>query len=268
MIYSYDSFLRTEIDRVDQFAAYPLWLAKYTSVRPTTVPGTWKGWKIWQHTSSGKVPGITGRVDLNHFNGSYSELLSFASGKVHAGVAQSRVQKHEVTRVYGRVDRDFAGQWILRQAKTKKGWKTASKQRVSSTGRYSFPVKLTSSTKQEHRIVLQATTPYARIRSNAVTVRTVKPWIKTTFSDPTVKRRVVTRLRGTVSSFYAGEWVYRQKLVGGRWKTMSSMRVSSTGRYDFAMGSTTRGKHSYRVVLRATKPNALATSRTVTLRVR
>jgi lysozyme len=27
------------------------------------------GWSFWQYTSSGSVPGITGRVDLDRFNG-------------------------------------------------------------------------------------------------------------------------------------------------------------------------------------------------------
>ena len=27
------------------------------------------GWTFWQYTSSGTVPGISGRVDLNRYNG-------------------------------------------------------------------------------------------------------------------------------------------------------------------------------------------------------
>ena len=36
------------------------------------VPGAnWagKGWTFWQYTSSGSVPGIAGRVDLDRYNG-------------------------------------------------------------------------------------------------------------------------------------------------------------------------------------------------------
>lgn len=60
------------------FAEYPLWTPDYSDPRCPGVPKGWANWKIWQHTSSGVVPGITGRVDMNYFNGSEAELRSFA----------------------------------------------------------------------------------------------------------------------------------------------------------------------------------------------
>lgn len=41
----------------------PLWLAAYRDKAPDV------SWAFWQHTSSGKVPGIKGNVDLNWFRG-------------------------------------------------------------------------------------------------------------------------------------------------------------------------------------------------------
>ena len=32
-------------------------------------------WKFWQHTDAGKLPGITGNVDLDIYNGSYYDLM-------------------------------------------------------------------------------------------------------------------------------------------------------------------------------------------------
>ena len=52
------------------FNSYPYWIAHYyvDSVR-------YQGdWKFWQHTDVGTLPGIDGKVDLNIFNGSLSEL--------------------------------------------------------------------------------------------------------------------------------------------------------------------------------------------------
>lgn len=49
-----------------------LWAAHWTSLPSPTVPGgNWGGygWTFWQYTSSGSVPGITGSVDLNRYNG-------------------------------------------------------------------------------------------------------------------------------------------------------------------------------------------------------
>jgi GH25 family lysozyme M1 (1,4-beta-N-acetylmuramidase) len=50
-----------------------LWVAHWTTASDPTVPGgAWgaNGWTFWQYTSSGVVPGIAGRVDLNRYNGS------------------------------------------------------------------------------------------------------------------------------------------------------------------------------------------------------
>ena len=52
------------------FDSYPYWIAHYyvDSVR-------YQGeWKFWQHTDVGTLPGIEDKVDLNIFNGSFSDL--------------------------------------------------------------------------------------------------------------------------------------------------------------------------------------------------
>jgi GH25 family lysozyme M1 (1,4-beta-N-acetylmuramidase) len=49
-------------------AGHKLWVAEWGVRKPTVLPASrWagKGWAVWQYTSSGAVPGITGRVDLN-----------------------------------------------------------------------------------------------------------------------------------------------------------------------------------------------------------
>lgn len=47
----------------------PLWFAHYTSGLTPYYPRDWTDWLIWQYSSSGKVPGIYGNVDLNRWNG-------------------------------------------------------------------------------------------------------------------------------------------------------------------------------------------------------
>ncbi len=34
---------------------------------------------MWQYTSTGRVPGVAGNVDRNHFNGSRARLLALAN---------------------------------------------------------------------------------------------------------------------------------------------------------------------------------------------
>jgi GH25 family lysozyme M1 (1,4-beta-N-acetylmuramidase) len=63
-------------------AKYNLWIAApYTSCDPTIPPNTgiWSGrWDFWQYCWTGKVPGITGDVDLDIFNGDQYQLSNFA----------------------------------------------------------------------------------------------------------------------------------------------------------------------------------------------
>jgi lysozyme len=56
-----------------QFAAHPLWVAHYEVDCPT-VPLGWERWTFWQHSSDGRVAGVSGPVDLNLFAGSLREL--------------------------------------------------------------------------------------------------------------------------------------------------------------------------------------------------
>ncbi len=56
-----------------------LWVAHWTTASGPTLPGgAWGGgtWTFWQYTSDGSVPGISGRVDLNRYNGTdFSAVL-------------------------------------------------------------------------------------------------------------------------------------------------------------------------------------------------
>lgn len=49
------------------------WRAEYGNAAPS-VPPTWSTWTMWQYTESGSVPGISGAVDRDTFNGSTAGL--------------------------------------------------------------------------------------------------------------------------------------------------------------------------------------------------
>lgn len=60
-----------------------IWIAHWSGGLPATIPaGNWggAGWTFWQYTSSGVVPGITGRVDLNRYNGLDLSPVLLANG--------------------------------------------------------------------------------------------------------------------------------------------------------------------------------------------
>jgi lysozyme len=66
-----DAWLLDEFE--DAQALGPLWVAHYGAAQPAI--GTWPKWTFWQHTASGQIPGITGAVDLDWFNGTEDDLL-------------------------------------------------------------------------------------------------------------------------------------------------------------------------------------------------
>ncbi len=76
IIYTTPKFWSTHMVDTDWFAknGYSvLWIAHWTASSEPWIPaGGWggNGWSFWQHSSTGTVPGISGDVDLDRFNGS------------------------------------------------------------------------------------------------------------------------------------------------------------------------------------------------------
>jgi GH25 family lysozyme M1 (1,4-beta-N-acetylmuramidase) len=72
-IYVSPSFWSNNVGNSPKIAAAGykvLWVAHWTTGSAPTTPGNnWNGngWTFWQYTSSGTVPGISGRVDLNRY---------------------------------------------------------------------------------------------------------------------------------------------------------------------------------------------------------
>ena len=75
VIYCSPNFWRTYMSDTTWFAQngyQVLWIAHWTTATTPSLPaGGWGGsvWTFWQYTSSGFVSGISGRVDLDRFNG-------------------------------------------------------------------------------------------------------------------------------------------------------------------------------------------------------
>jgi lysozyme len=86
VIYVSPIFWRNSMGDTTWFAANgyrTLWIAHWTGGFAPSVPaGNWggTGWTFWQYTSSGVVPGITGRVDLNRYNGTDLSPVLLANG--------------------------------------------------------------------------------------------------------------------------------------------------------------------------------------------
>lgn len=68
MVYTYTHFADTAL-HMDALAPFDLWLADYRGKRPARRHG------MWQYTSRGRVPGISGPVDLSRTEKDYPALL-------------------------------------------------------------------------------------------------------------------------------------------------------------------------------------------------
>ena len=71
MVYTYTNFADTAL-AAQPLAPYDLWLADYRGKRPARRHG------MWQYTSSGKIPGVSGPVDLSHAYKGYAAIIQRA----------------------------------------------------------------------------------------------------------------------------------------------------------------------------------------------
>lgn len=71
MVYTYTNFADTAL-AAQPLAPYDLWLADYRGKRPARRHG------MWQYTSSGTIPGVSGPVDLSHAYKDYAAIIQRA----------------------------------------------------------------------------------------------------------------------------------------------------------------------------------------------
>ena len=71
MVYTYTYYSQTELN-MDRLSAYDLWIADYRANRPARKHG------MWQYTSTGKLDGIAGSVDISHAYKDYPTIIARA----------------------------------------------------------------------------------------------------------------------------------------------------------------------------------------------
>jgi lysozyme len=78
IIYTGKWFWEPNVFHSSEWAQYDLWIAHY-GVQTPTLPAEWNVWRFWQYSESGSVDGVSSRhTDLDWFNGSYEELVTYA----------------------------------------------------------------------------------------------------------------------------------------------------------------------------------------------
>lgn len=81
MLYTYDAFIKERLGSQvnDYLAKCRLWIAKYGT--EPTCQATWDDYWLWQFTGDGQgptphnVPGLGEKIDINHFPGTYDDLV-------------------------------------------------------------------------------------------------------------------------------------------------------------------------------------------------
>lgn len=83
------------------FTSQPLWHAQYCTNCCPNIATPWKKWVMWQHSSTGKVGGISGNVDLDKYNGTAADLTKFTDDptKCTAKCDGTSVVKADCTKV-------------------------------------------------------------------------------------------------------------------------------------------------------------------------
>lgn len=65
-----------------KYASRKLWMSAYTSSPDNYIPHGWNRWWLWQYTSTARLPGYYGNLDVSYFYGSREEFNKWIGGNV------------------------------------------------------------------------------------------------------------------------------------------------------------------------------------------
>ena len=246
MIYTYPSFWRSATADSQAFHAYPLWIANWTAT--PSVPGGWPHWTMHQYSASGRVAGISGDVDLDVFNGTATQLHAFAHPGTHptAVTTGSTAYRGSPWAISGHLVSDrgapLTGTTVRLYRSVAGGpWTVIGSTRTTSVkGYYRFVLKPTAAA--SYRVRYSGGTAFAPswsgVRSHAIRDR-VGTSLTSGVSATRVRRAHTVRVSGllvrTSSRQRLGgrSVVLEQKVSGGRWTAVRSVRTTASGWYGF-----------------------------------
>jgi lysozyme len=74
IVYLSPAFATEVLGNAPTLGRFPVWFAHYSVASAPDVAKPWTSWTFWQHTGTGRAPGIGLPVDLDRFNGSLDDL--------------------------------------------------------------------------------------------------------------------------------------------------------------------------------------------------
>ena len=99
MLYANKSMLTNDMNASTIASRYPIWQAQYNSTATYT-----GAYSYWQYTSSGTVPGIEGRVDMNFYystDGSFSSKINIPVPTGETAPADAKIVYATHIQTYG-----------------------------------------------------------------------------------------------------------------------------------------------------------------------
>ena len=91
IVYMSPWFATDMLNSTAALARFPIWIAQYTEAQSPKVPKPWNTWTFWQHSQGGKVPGISGLLDLDRrFQGSIEDLKPTDAASGTSGQSRAR----------------------------------------------------------------------------------------------------------------------------------------------------------------------------------
>jgi GH25 family lysozyme M1 (1,4-beta-N-acetylmuramidase) len=278
MIYASPTFWRNAMGDTTWFASngyVMVWVAHWTTGLGPTVPAAnWGGygWTLWQYSSSGSVPGISGRVDLDRFNGLDLTSLVLTSGVIPpAGLtlavtpSSTVITWGETVVIKASLGAIGAGRsFDLQAAADDVNWQTIATVTADGEGNASFSYRpatnlyyrgvfagapdLAGVTSSTARVVVRQ---IARLRptTNGLT-RVVSRGRKVTFTT------TVRPARAELPAAKVTLAIFRR--VGALWTpfTTRSVYIDAAGQASYAWTLTARGEWYVRAIANPTDANA------------
>ncbi len=280
LIYASPTFWTTAMADTTWFATngYPMvWVAHWTTGPAPVVPaGNWGGigWTFWQYSSSGSVPGIAGRVDLDRFNGLDLSPLVLTSGVIAPGSPVLTLTPSSSLITWGEAVVMKAGfgpagagrSFALQAAVDGVSWQTIAMLTADADGNASFSYQPASTF--DYRAAFEGAPDLAAMASGSArvqvrqtvllrptshgTTRTLGRGRKVTFTVTVRPRRAeVPRAKVTL--------VFYQR-VGGHWTLFKKrdVYVDAMGIASYTWAFSTRGEWYVRSFANATPSNAIS----------
>ncbi|RJQ43883.1 MAG: hypothetical protein C4545_02485 [Anaerolineaceae bacterium] len=78
LVYTSSTYWKKYLAGIEWPCEYPLWIDEPGIIWPAQL-FPWAGWVIWQFTYQSKIPGVSGTVGMNWFNGSQKDLQTLSN---------------------------------------------------------------------------------------------------------------------------------------------------------------------------------------------